>query len=203
MDQISGPFSSVSPIPRPIRPYTGVLGFTLIELLVVLAIIAILLGVAVPSFQRSIAQNAINGSTNTLAGDMKFARSEALKRGLSVALCPSVSPYSVCAASGQWANGWIVFIDRDNNNARDATVAASEELLRVQQDLEVRNLSMAGAQAVNSIRFDHSGTSAAPLSLAINLTSLSIPVQGSTTRAICLSTAGRARITAPGHDTCN
>jgi type IV fimbrial biogenesis protein FimT len=179
-------------------------GFTLIELMVVLSIVGILMGLGIPSFKRTISQNNINSGIGTLASDINFARSEALKRGLSVTLCPSLDPYTACAAAGtNWQNGWIVFLDRDANNTRDTAAGTTELLLRVQQNLaaELTMLGSAGA-AVNSIRFDRSGSASAALGLTVQSQRLDVAAQGQTVRTACISISGRTRVTAPGHDTC-
>lgn len=62
-------------------------GFTLIELLVTVAILAILLGLAVPSFRSLIENNRTQTAANNLTGALQFARSEAIKRGVATQIC--------------------------------------------------------------------------------------------------------------------
>jgi type IV fimbrial biogenesis protein FimT len=92
-------------------------GFTLIELLVTLSIAAILLGIAVTSFRRSIEQSRFTSAANEILSAMNYARGEALRRS---------RPVSVSMAAGGWANGWNAFIDPN----RDGVRAATELLLR-------------------------------------------------------------------------
>lgn len=80
-------------------------GFTIIELMVVITVLAVLLGVGVPSFQNTIQGNRITTSANDVVAALQFARSEAVRRGVNVTLCSS-SDQSTC--SGVWTDGWIV-----------------------------------------------------------------------------------------------
>jgi len=57
-------------------------GFSLLELMVVVALAAILLGFAVPSFQGLLSRNHLTATTNTLVFSFQTARSEAIKRAL-------------------------------------------------------------------------------------------------------------------------
>lgn len=79
-------------------------GFTLIELMVTLSILAILLGIGVPSFRSMIEGNRITTVANDLVGALQFSRSEAVKRGTAITLCAS-NDQSTC--SGTWVNGWV------------------------------------------------------------------------------------------------
>jgi type IV fimbrial biogenesis protein FimT len=101
-------------------------GVTLVELLVTLAVLAVLLGLAVPSFAHLMRENRLATASNGLLGTLLFARSEAIKRGHRVTACVSVDQEQ-CTAGRHWHQGWIVFADRNGNGVRDA----GEALLRV------------------------------------------------------------------------
>jgi type IV fimbrial biogenesis protein FimT len=105
-------------------------GFTMLELMVTVVILGILLTIGVPSFQSVIRNNRIASSTNELVGALTYARSEAMKRGDAVTACPTEDQES-CAGSNDWATGWMVFVDLNQDGARDAT----EALLQVWQGL--------------------------------------------------------------------
>ena len=64
------------------------LGLTLLESLTTLAIIAILTGIALPSFREQIAEARAHGAATTLYAAIQFARSAAQRHGQSVVLCP-------------------------------------------------------------------------------------------------------------------
>lgn len=74
-------------------------GFTLIELLVTLTVLAVLLTVAVPSYQNFVVTQRIKGASYDLMTALVFARSEATKRNASVSL--------VRSAAG-WSSGWTI-----------------------------------------------------------------------------------------------
>lgn len=83
-------------------------GFTLIELIVTMTIFAILMAIGVPSYQSITTSMRMSGEIDTLMGDLKFARSEAVKRGLNVSACPTAgTPCSSTATD--WSTGWIVY----------------------------------------------------------------------------------------------
>lgn len=80
-------------------------GFTLVELMVVLAVLGIVLGIAIPNFQRVVVSNRMAAQANDLITALSLARSEAVKRAAQVTVCAS-SDRATC--TGGWAQGWIV-----------------------------------------------------------------------------------------------
>ncbi len=93
-------------------------GFTLIELMVTLAVAAIVLTIAVPSFTTTVQNNRLSTQLNELVGSLHLARSEAIKRRVTMTVCGSTDQSS-CNTSN-WENGWLVFADTDEDGAVDA-----------------------------------------------------------------------------------
>lgn len=101
-------------------------GYTLIELIVTLAVTSILAASAFPSLSGLIALERTVIMTNTLAGALAYARSEAVTQRMTIITCQSNNG-SKCNRSGNWQNGWIIFADKNNNKQREP----EEPLLRV------------------------------------------------------------------------
>ena len=58
--------------------------FTLVEMMVTVAVLAIIIGIATPSFVEMMRQNTLRSQANELLGLMHYARSEAIKRRVDV-----------------------------------------------------------------------------------------------------------------------
>lgn len=150
-------------------------GFTLPELMVTIALAAILVTMVVPSFSTLIKNNRTTTQINTLLGDINLARSEAIKRGVRVAICSSADQ-ATCAASTNWATGWIVFIDQNNNGTfqddADANlceidagnVPTEDCLLRTRENL-TGNTVLTGS--VNTVQYQATGSVAGPATLTL------------------------------------
>ncbi len=105
-------------------------GYTLIELLVSLAILSILLAVALPNFQDTIESNVTNSQAKLFMTTLNLARSESIKRGVNVGICPSTDGVDCAAAS--WSSGWIVFIDANGDSDGDAgSIDVGDTIIRV------------------------------------------------------------------------
>lgn len=85
-------------------------GFTLIELLVALAVLAILTGLAAPSFIATVRDNRLVTQSNEFIGALHLARSEAVKRSEEVVVCKS-NDGATCNDVLSWADGWLVLAD--------------------------------------------------------------------------------------------
>lgn len=90
----------------------AVAGFTLVELMVTVAVLAILITLAVPSFRDLLSNSRSATLTNELVFSLKLARSESIKRGLRTEVCPrTTANAATCSASADdWSNGWVVRI---------------------------------------------------------------------------------------------
>ena len=88
-------------------------GFTIMELLMAIAIVGILAGIALPSFNYAIANNKVSSNANEVVGAFNLARSEATQRG---------SRINISSVSGgtDWATGYRIWRDANANAAYDA-----------------------------------------------------------------------------------
>ncbi|MCY7319308.1 MAG: GspH/FimT family pseudopilin [Ramlibacter sp.] len=181
-------------------------GFTLIELLLVLTIAAVLTALAAPSFGRLIKSNAISGGVNTFMGDLRFARSEAIRLGGPVVVCRSDAPEApspVCgpntsALNRNWSSGWIVFQDLNSDGVKNA----ADPVLRVQAALgTIDAIVEAGTTSDGVLRFTTTGR-------LLNVTSATQLTFGGgnfatdVRRVVCVSLGGRGRIAGDGATTC-
>jgi type IV fimbrial biogenesis protein FimT len=134
-------------------------GFTLIELMVTLAVAAIALGIAIPSFNQTMRNNSSATLGNEMAGALNYARSEAIKRGKRVSICASNDGAS-CLAANNWKEGWLVFVDdaaADNTAAPTiGTVLRYWSDINPQAVISVQTLAPTPAD-VSFIRFNSSG----------------------------------------------
>ena len=95
-------------------------------MIVTMGILALILGLGVPSFIEFFRNNRMTGAANDLLADMSLARTEAVKRHVAVTICASADPLATtpaCAATNSTSfTGWIVFVDDVN-----AAVGASTD----------------------------------------------------------------------------
>lgn len=95
--------------------------------MITLAIAAILAGLAAPSFADLIKNNRMTTQYNEFLASLSIARSEAIKRAITVTVCKSndqVTP----ACAGNWQDGWLVFVDNNGDGVFDV---GTDEVIRV------------------------------------------------------------------------
>jgi type IV fimbrial biogenesis protein FimT len=161
-------------------------GFGLIELIIVTLIVAVLTGIAVPSVQRILAQNKRASAVNELVWILKSARSEAIKSGYRVIICASADQKK---CSGNWHDGWMLFIDHDRT-AKPASPAA----IRHVRGPFPKEVSISGNGKIkNNIAYQPNGHLGAVSGLLQNGI-FDISVTGIESSQIIISNSGRPRV---------
>jgi type IV fimbrial biogenesis protein FimT len=170
-------------------------GFTIVELMMALALMAVVMVMAVPNFNRLIKNNRLASQANEFITAVNYARNEAIKRNQNVILCRSSNGTS-CGSGTGWEAGWIVYADVNNNASLD-----SGEELRIFGSLTGGNSLRGNANYANTITYGPKGyvTQAGELILCDDRNS-----SGNTAdaedfamgRAIIISATGRPRVTA-------
>jgi len=121
--------------------------------MVTCAVVAITATMFVPSMQSFVANNRLISVANGLVSDLSLARSEAIKRGVSVTLCQS-SNGTACNNSS-WSYGWIVFVD---NNA-SGSVDSGDAILKISGGTKNTSatVAQAGFATAGYVQFNSSG----------------------------------------------
>ncbi len=163
-------------------------GFTLIELMAAIAIAAIVLTIAIPSFIETVKNNRLTVVANDFVTTVNIARSESVKRGQRVTICKS-SDGATCIASGDWSQGWIVFNNPNNNAAVDG--GSGEAIIRLHSAFQ-QGITIIGSTVALASRFSY-----LPNGTISNVGSISICDDrvGNFGKNIIFVTTGRARTT--------
>jgi type IV fimbrial biogenesis protein FimT len=82
--------------------------FSLVELLVTVCVLAILIALALPRFNKQVLNNRSVALGEDIITVFNLARYEAVRRAARVTICAS-SDRATC--TGSWTDGYIVFVD--------------------------------------------------------------------------------------------
>ncbi|MGH8658866.1 MAG: GspH/FimT family pseudopilin [Gammaproteobacteria bacterium] len=161
-------------------------GFTLVELMITLALAAIILSAAVPSFRDLVQNNRITAQVNEFITALSLARSEAIKRGATL----RVTALAGGGASNEFGMGWRVWADADGDGSYDA----GEELRETAALSGGATLDSVSVPAVTEVQYLPSGL----LNIAAGTTQsfqLRIPqCRGNQARNVTILPTGRATI---------
>ena len=109
-------------------------GFTLYELLITFAIVGTILAWGIPNFAEFTKNSRMTSSANDLHAAFQMARSEAARSKTNITICASANSMDAGAdCGGTWDQGFIVFVDENNDLAR---AGDTETVLRAQPAAE-------------------------------------------------------------------
>ena len=185
------PARSAEARPRPRRES----GITLIELLVALAIVGVVLSSSLPNWGEFLAERRQRALADALMQTLTLARSEAIKRGTRVGVCPAAGE-GCSAGSAGWETGWIVFADSDH----DGIMGTAEPLI-AREPAAPQNVTVRGNRPVADYVSYTSLGQARRIDGALQMGTFTVCRPGASARKVVLSSGGRVRI-AEAAETC-
>jgi type IV fimbrial biogenesis protein FimT len=148
---------------------------------------------AVPSLLDTLDRMATNSAARTLTSTLNLARSEAVKRGRNVSICPSTSGTDCTAAS--WAAGWIVFVDANGDaDGAAGSIDSGDTIIRV---FDPRTgLTLTNSPVTNLLTYDNKGYGR--LAALVTFTICPPNADTANARRVEISVSGRGRIISTG-----
>jgi type IV fimbrial biogenesis protein FimT len=166
-------------------------GFSLTELMTALSIASILLGTGLPGVRTIMQRQRMTTTVNDLFAALRQTRSEAVQHGRRVDLVP--------ADGRDWASGWVVYVDENDNHRPDA----GDRILLV-HDAAPDGIAIAASLTDSSmpyIAYDASGrTRTNASSQSPQAGTLSFSQEGTVKRRIKIGFLGRPRVCDPAAD---
>jgi type IV fimbrial biogenesis protein FimT len=164
-------------------------GFTLLEALIALAIAGIVFATVVPGLGPWLAEQAVQDRADALRNALDLARSEAIRRGARVDVCPGALR---CAGGAlPWEGGWSIMPDADRSGvaaiAREREAAADITIRGNRPVADYVSYTSAG----HARRFDG----------ALQMGTFTVCRPGQRARKVVLASSGRVRIETSG-DVC-
>jgi type IV fimbrial biogenesis protein FimT len=169
-------------IRHPIRSASA--GFTLIELMITVVVMAVLLGIGVPSFVDTIRNNRLASASNEFITALTMARSEASKRGIQVSVCIRDTEDKCATGTTDWSSGWLVFTD---DLAPAGQIDGPTDVVLLSSATRQASVSMTGG--ANSITFTPFGALATQ-----TITVTKSGCQGKNRRVITVQPTGRVAL---------
>ena len=178
-------------------------GFTLIELMVTLALMAIMMVLAAPSFITFQRNSQLTSTANNFLASLSAARAEAMKRQLRTFVIP--------VDGSNWSSGWTVFVDSNSNVSTTALSMDSGDILLSSVDALPSSITIDTTSATS---FVHSGVKYVMFNGTgfMSLIGGGFPSggadsldfsNGSETRRVLASVAGRVRVCKPADAGCS
>jgi type IV fimbrial biogenesis protein FimT len=167
-------------------------GFSLVEMLITMAILAILIAIAFPSFQGSLRTNRVAGTNNELLASLSLVRSEAIRSVRGGGICASTQGTE---CDGTWSDGWLVWQDADGGVPAsfddDTDVVVRHVNAREGVGIALTNIS---GVAVTAVGFDTRGRPvAASMPYAWTLTPGSCPAGSEFVRISEMTVVGQTK----------
>jgi type IV fimbrial biogenesis protein FimT len=171
-------------------------GFSLVEVLTVVALIAVCLALAAPPLRDMIQRNRVASQISTFRMDLKFARSEAMKRGQPVSICPSTDG-TTCLSDNSWQNGWIVFYDQNAS----ATIDGADVILRRRQGWSGGD-TFAAAPTLTAVTFGRMGLASNLGAGPFNFVARASTSGTTSTQCVLLNQVGQQTVQPGGSGSC-
>ena len=173
-------------------------GITLLELLASISIAGIMVATAIPSFTNYIKDSMQSSSLTALKSDLYLTRSAAIRYRKFTVICVSNKDNSNCSEKPNWEDGWMAFIDIDNDgacNSNDNICADGGKVIKVGKGVSSANLKIRGySHREYKIRYDPMG-----FSYTFNGKVIACDDRGSKkAKGLVISNTGRVRSTNEG-----
>lgn len=166
-------------------------GFSLTEMMVVVALMALVLALAAPATAAWALSREVRLASAAWRDSLSLARSEAILRKGRVVLCKSADGQT-CQTQGGWQQGWLVFVDNNNNAARD-----SDEPVLAREGARGRGVRLTANGSLQSyVSYTSLGVAQSVNGAFVAGTMTVCPAQAGRAQAlqVVLSNAGRFRV---------
>ena len=165
-------------------------GFTAIELMVTIAVLAVLMALAAPSFNSILERWRVRQAADGLQSTLYFARSEAIKRGGKVVIQNIANNTDGCTTATNktdWDCGWIICNDSNNSGTCTQTDPVLQ-IVNAPRDVQITRSGGAG-----TIKLNRWGLVDGAF-LSFSIVPLNKSTANSAAKGLCMSSGGRIRL---------